>query len=177
MLGGIIGGAAGLAGGILGGISKNKMLKKQMRMVNEQKKENQDWFDRRYNEDATQRADAQAMLARTMEETRRRNRQAAGSQAVTGGTDESVAAAREENSKALAEAASQIAVAGEQRKDSIESKYMERKNQLDETLRTLRGQRQSGLDIANAAIGGAASGFASGMQLENLTKDGKKSES
>ena len=62
MLGGIIGGAAGALGGIFGGISKNKMLKRMRNMINEQKRENQDWYDRRYNEDATQRADAQAIL-------------------------------------------------------------------------------------------------------------------
>ena len=42
MLGGIIGGAAGALGGIFGGISKNKMIKQQMAMINEQKRENQD---------------------------------------------------------------------------------------------------------------------------------------
>ena len=48
MLGGIIGGAAGALGGIFGGISKNKMLKRMRNMINEQKRENQDWYDRRY---------------------------------------------------------------------------------------------------------------------------------
>ena len=82
MLGGIIGGAAGALGGIFGGISKNKMLKKQMAMVNEQKRENQDWYDRRYNEDATQRADAQAILTKTSEMIKQRNQQSAGTQAA-----------------------------------------------------------------------------------------------
>lgn len=65
LLGGILGGVGGAVGGIFGGISKNRQIKEQMKMLNEQKKlvgeqqkENQDWFDRRYNEDATQRAEA-----------------------------------------------------------------------------------------------------------------------
>ena len=165
MLGGIIGGAAGALGGIFGGISKNKMLKKQMAMINEQKRENQDWYDRRYNEDATQRADAQAILTQTADMIRRRNQQSAGAQAVMGGTDESAAAAKEANAKALSDATSQIAVAGAQRKDQIEGQYMERQQQLDETLRNLEGQKQNILDIASNAIGGAANGFASGMGL------------
>lgn len=165
MLGGIIGGAAGALGGIFGGISKNKMLKKQMAMIKEQKRENQDWYDRRYNEDATQRADAQAILTQTADMIRRRNQQSAGAQAVMGGTEESAAAAKEANAKALSDATSQIAVAGAQRKDQIEGQYRERQHELDEKLRELQGQKQSALDIASGAIGGAASGFASGMGL------------
>ncbi len=165
MISGIIGGAAGALGGIFGGISKNKMLKKQMQMINEQKRENQDWYDRRYNEDSTQRADAQAMLTKTAEMIKQRNQQAAGSAAVMGGTEESVAAAKEANAKALSDATSQIVVAGEQRKDQIENQYINRKNQLDETLRELEGQKKSGLDIASDAVGGAVNGFAKGMGM------------
>lgn len=166
MLGGIIGSAAGALGGIFGGISKNKMLKKQMRMINEQKRENQDWFDRRYNEDATQRADAQAILTRTAEMIRKRNQQTAGNAAVTGGTEESVAATKEANAKALSDAVSQIAVAGAQRKDQIEGQYRNRKAGLDETQRALQNQKQNIFDMASNAIGGAASGFANGMELD-----------
>ena len=165
MLGGIIGGAAGALGGIFGGISKNKMLKKQMAMIKEQKRENQDWYDRRYNEDSTQRADAQAILTQTADMIRRRNQQSAGTQAVMGGTEESAAAAKEANSKALSDATSQIAVAGAQRKDQIEGQYRERQQQLDETLRQLQGQKQDGFQMVSNAIGGAANGFASGMGL------------
>lgn len=166
MLGGLIGGALGAVGGILGGISKNRMLKQQQRMVDGQKRENQDWYDRRYNEDSTQRADAQAMLTHTADMIRRRNQQAAGSAAVMGGTDESVAATKEANAKALADATSQIAVAGEQRKDKIEGQYLSRKDALDEQLRALRGQKVDGFGMVSNAIGGAVDGFASGSGLK-----------
>ena len=164
MLGGIIGGAAGALGGIFGGISKNKMLKKMSNMINEQKRENQDWYDRRYNEDATQRADAQAILTQTADMIRRRNQQSAGAQAVMGGTEES-AAAKEANAKALSDATSQIAVAGAQRKDQIEGQYRERQHQLDENLRELEAGKVDGFGMVSNAIGGAANGFASGMGL------------
>ena len=165
MLGGIIGGAAGALGGIFGGISKNKMLKQQMKMVNEQKRENQDWYDSRYNEDATQRADAQRILAITEQNIRNRIRQAAGTAAVMGGTDESVAATKAANAQAMADAASQIAVAGAQRKDQIEGQYRERQHQLDEQLRQLEAGKLNVSDIAGGALGGAADGYRSGMEL------------
>ena len=161
MLGGLIGGALGAIGGIFGSISKNKMLKEQQRMIDGQKRENQDWYDRRYNEDSTQRADAQAMLTHTADLIRQRNQQAAGSAAVMGGTDESVAATKEANAKALADTTSQIAVAGEQRKDKIEGQ-----NALDEQLRALRGQRVDWRSGVSNAIGGAVDGFASGSGLK-----------
>lgn len=175
MLGGIIGAGAGLAGGILGGIGKNKMLKKQMKMVNEQKRENQNWYDRRYNEDSTQRADAQAMLTQTAEAIKASNRNAAGTQAVAGGTDESVAATKEANANALAQTASNIVQQGEQRKDNIENTYRTRQQSLDSQLQQLEGQKSSAFDIASSAIGGAAQGFASGVQVDGLLKQLNKS--
>ena len=163
MLGGIIGGAAGALGGIFGSLSKNKMLKKQQRLVNEMKRENQDWFDRRYNEDATQRADAQAVLTRTSEMIRERNRAAAGAQAVMGGTDESVASAKEANAKALSDATSQIAVSGERRKDQLEGQYRDRAQQLDTLLGELKAGKADGLEMISNALGGAVKGSAAGM--------------
>ena len=157
MLGNIIGAGLGAAGGIFGGISKNKMIKKQLQMLAERQRDNQDWYDRRYNEDATQRADAQRLLTLTEESIKKRNKAAAGTAAVMGGTDESVAAEKEANSKALADTTSQIAASAEQRKDAIEQQYLQKKDALDQAKAELEGQKQNGWDFANNAIGGAAS--------------------
>ncbi len=165
MLGGIIGAAGGALGGVLGGISRNKALKQQMKMVNEQKKENQNWYDRRYNEDATQRADAQAMLTQTAEAIKQRNQASAGSAAVMGGTEESVAATKAANAQAMSDATSKIVVAGEQRKDQIENQYRERNSALDAQLQQLQSQKKDALSIASDAVGGAVNGFAKGSGL------------
>ncbi len=121
---GIIGSAIGAAGAIFGGISASQAMKKAKANVEAQRKKNQDWYDQRYNEDATQRADAQRILTQTEESIKKRNRAATGSAAVMGGTDESVAAAKEANNKALADATSQIAASAEARKDNIEATYL-----------------------------------------------------
>ncbi len=165
MLGGIIGAAGGALGGVLGGISRNKALKQQMKMVNEQKKENQDWYDRRYNEDSTQRADAQAMLTQTAEAIKQRNQASAGSAAVMGGTEESVASTKAANAQAMADATSKIVVAGEQRKGQIENQYRERNNELNQQLQNLQSQKKDALSITSDAIGGAVNGFAKGSGL------------
>lgn len=150
---GIIGSAMGAVGSIFGGLSAAKAMKKMRRSVDAQRKKNQDWFDRRYNEDTTQRADAQRILMQTEESIRNRNRQAAGTAAVMGGTEESVAAEKAANSQVLADATAQIAANADAHKDNIEATYMANDNAFAEQLNQIQqGKAQ--------AISGAVQGLA-----------------
>ena len=151
MLGGLLGGAIGAVGSIFGGLSASKAMKNVKNGLIEQKRQNQDWYNRRYNEDATQRADAQAILTRTEEALKARNRTATGAQAVAGGTEESVAATKASSAQALADAASQIAVNGERRKDVIESQAHSKDEALDQQLNEM--ERQKAGNIAQATMG------------------------
>lgn len=162
LIGSIAGGALGAAGSIFGGISASKAMRRVKKNLQAQKEANQNWYDRRYNEDATQRADAQRILTQTEESIRNRNRQAAGAQAVMGGTDESTAAAKAANAQALADATSQIAVNAENRKDQIEQTYQQRDSQINEALNNLEinkaqaiSQAVQGVTKAGAGIAGA----------------------
>lgn len=161
IIGSAIGGALGVGAGIFGGISASKAMKKVKRNLQGQLRENQNWYDRRYNEDATQRADAQRILAMMGENIRRRNKAAAGVQAVGGGTEESVAAARAANNEALAEAASQIALGGERRKDQIESQYMQTKADLNDKLNNLEQAKAGAVSQAVQGVAQAGSNMAS----------------
>lgn len=154
MVGAIIGGALGLASALYGGYTASQAMKKTKENAEQQQRENQDWYDRRYNEDATQRADAQRILQITNEQIKQRNKAAAGTQAVMGGTEESVAATKEANAQAMADAASQIAVAGEKRKDGIEQQYMAKKGELTDRLSEIEKQKAAAV---SQAVGGAAS--------------------
>lgn len=156
ILGSAIGGSLGIGASIFGGISASKAMKKIKKNLQSQMQENQDWYDRRYNEDATQRADAQRILTMTNENIKQRNQQAAGAQAVMGGTEESVAAAKAANNQALAYATSQIAVNGERRKDQIESQYMQTKADLNDKLNNLEQARAQ--NTAQAVLGVAQAG-------------------
>jgi len=158
-----IGAAIGAAGSIFGGIAGAKAAKKRKRAIERQKKENQDWYNKNYNEDATQRADAQRLLTLTEESIKNRNKAAAGAQAVIGGTDESVAAAKQANNNALADTISQINANAEQRKANIESQYLNRKDNLDDQLQDLEQQRQSNISQAILGVSGAASSIAGGL--------------
>ena len=143
---GLIGSALGAAGSIFGGISASKAMKKAKKNVQEQMQKNQDWYDRRYNEDATQRADAQRILTMTEESIKNRNKQAAGTQAVMGGTDESTAAVKAANNQAL-----------EQRKDQIEQQYLQRDADLNEQLKQLEMGRAQAISGAVQGVTQAAS--------------------
>ncbi len=151
LLGSAIGAGLGAVGGIFGGISASKAMRNVKNNLNAQRRTNQDWYDRRYNEDATQRADAQAMLTRVEESILNRNRQAAGTQAVMGGSGESAAAAK---------AAGNIAVNGERRKDATEAQYQAKDealqqqlndmeiNKASNTAQAIQGVAQAGANIA-----------------------------
>ena len=163
MVGSIVGGGLSAVGSILGGISASKAMKKIKKNLQAQQKANEDWYNRRYNEDATQRADAQRILTMTEESIRNRNRQAAGAQAVMGGTDESVAVAKAANNQALADATSQIAVNAEARKDQIEQTYQQRDAQINDALNNLEMNRAQAIGSAVQGVAQAGSGIASAL--------------
>lgn len=160
LIGSIAGGALGAAGSIFGGISASKAMRRVKKNLQAQKEANQNWYDRRYNEDATQRADAQRILTQTEESIRNRNRQAAGAQAVMGGTDESTAAAKAANAQALADATSQIAVNAENRKDQIEQTYQQRDSQINEALNNLKMNKAQAISQAVQGVAKAGAGIA-----------------
>lgn len=162
LIGGAIGAGISAIGGIFGGISASKAMKKVKRNIEQQQKENQDWYDRRYNEDATQRADAQRMITMVNDSIKKRNKQAAGAAAVMGGSEEAVAMSKEANNQALSDTTSQIVANAEQRKDNIEQQYLNRKADLNQQLNDLQmkkaqntAQAIQGVTSAAQSIGNA----------------------
>lgn len=160
LFGSIAGGALGAVGSIFGGISASKAMRRVKEQLQAQKESNQNWYDRRYNEDATQRADAQRILAQTEESIKNRNRQAAGAQAVMGGTDESTAAAKAANAQALADATSQIAAGADNRKDQIEQTYQQRDSQINGALNNMEINKAQAISQAVQGVAKAGAGIA-----------------
>lgn len=160
IIGSAVGAALSVGSAIIGGLKASEAMNKVKDNIDGQKIKNQSWYDRRYNEDATQRADAQRILTIVNENVKQRNRQAAGAQAVMGGTEESVAAAKAANNAAIAETASQIAAAGDRRKDAIESQYMARDAQLDEQLNNMEVGKANAISQAVQGVAKAGSNIA-----------------
>jgi len=159
-VGGIIGMGMSAAGSIFAGIQAAKAAREVKANIEQQKKENQDWYDRRYNEDATQRADAQRLLTMTEESIKNRNKQAAGAAAVMGGTEESVAAAKAANNEALASTMSQINAQADARKDTIEQQYQQNKSSLNDQMNNMTRERAAGITSAVTGVTDAAGSIA-----------------
>lgn len=151
MLGSLIGAGLGVASSIFGGISARKARRKQERMLAQQEKENQAWYDRKYNEDPTKRADTVRLLTQMQEQIKNRNNAAKGRQAVMGGTEDSTTAVKEANNKTHADTTSQIVAANESRKDAIEGQYHARKDAIQNKRMGLEAEKAA--DTANVAAG------------------------
>ena len=153
--GSVIGGALNLGASIYGGIKQAQAMRDITRNLNAQKAENEVWYQRNYNEDATQRADAQRMITATEESIKNRNRQAQATAAVMGQSNEDVAQQVGANNSAIADTNAQIASAGAARKDNIDSQYRQVKSGLNGQLNQVTQQKaeliaQSAQNAANA---------------------------
>lgn len=160
MIGSIIGAGIGALGSVFGGIAASQAAKKARQGVINSMRANQNWFDRRYNEDALQRADALRTLERTREAIAKRNQRAQGVQAVMGGTEESVQAEREAGADAIANVTSAIAAEGARRKDAIEQQYIQRREGLQDQLNQIEANKAQNISQAIGGVVSAGTGFA-----------------
>ena len=160
MIGALIGAGLGLASSIAGGIANRNARRKQEQMLAQQQRENQAWYDRRYNEDPTKRADTVRLLTQMQEQIKNRNRAAKGRQAVMGGTEDSTTAVKEANNKTLADTTSQIVAANEARKDAIEQQYQQNKRSIQGQQMQMEAEKSA--DTANvvAGVAGTAANIA-----------------
>ena len=160
MIGALIGAGLALASSIAGGIANRKARRKQEQMLAQQQRENQAWYDRRYNEDPTKRADTVRLLTQMQEQIKNRNRAAKGRQAVMGGTEDSTTAVKEANNKTLADTTSQIVAANEARKDAIEQQYQQNKRSIQGQQMQMEAEKSA--DTANvvAGVAGTAANIA-----------------
>lgn len=151
--------------GFLGGITGARAERKVQDSIKKQQRENEDWFNRRYNEDSTQRADAQRILTRTEQMLKDNTRRAAATAAVAGGTDESVAQQKAAAANAVADAAAQISASGDARKDAIEANYLNRDAQLNSQMNESTRARMQHI---GSAVSGALDSAADMMGMGAL---------
>ena len=163
MIGSLIGAGLGLVSSIAGGIANRNARRKQEQMLAQQLRENQAWYDRKYNEDPTKRADTVRLLTQMQEQIKNRNRAAKGRQAVMGGTEDSTTAVKEANNKNVADTTSQIVAANEARKDAIEQQYQQNKRSIQGQQMQMEAEKSA--DTANvvAGVAGTASNIASAL--------------
>jgi len=123
--------AASIGNAIFGSKSAAKQRRQQIAAINKMQQENRNWYNRAYNEDATNRADAQRAITRVNEEAKKRSKAAAGRKAVIGGTDASQAQVQQANANAMGNALGDITARADARKDSIQQQYRSQNQQLE----------------------------------------------
>lgn len=180
LLGTLIGAGTGLVGAGINAIMGARKARAEQRALAQAERDNQQWYDRRYNEVGRERADAQRLLTRMREAQSDRMSRAAGANAVVGGSSARVASEQAAANKAVGDTISQIDAAQEARRDKIEGQYLSRKDNLrNARMRSLAADKANlanaatqagviGANIAASAIGGdGVSGAASAKADES----------
>lgn len=172
MIGAILGAASSIGSSIYGGIKAHKAEKKYKREMAALQKKQNDWYNQRMNEDYTQRADVQRLLNNSREEAEKQISRARASQVLTGGTDESVMAAREAANAGLADTAAQIASQASAYKDAVDQQNQ--KNIADQANRSMQFYTQSAQNAQNAASAGMKAGMdLVGSDISSKLNNGK----
>jgi hypothetical protein len=123
LIGGIIGGIGSAAAGIIGGRAARKAANRNARLLAEAEEDAKAWYDKEYNSNYLDRADARATLAATREMLADRYRAAEGSAAVTGATEESLARQKAAANEALSDVTSNLAQSAEAHKEAVRANY------------------------------------------------------
>lgn len=155
----ILGGAIGLGSSIFGGIKSAQQMQKAEDELRAQRRKNQAWYDRRYNEDYLQTAEAQHMLTEARNEARRQIDAARGAAAVSGNTDVNVNGAYNAANAGLAGTAANIAAQGTARKDAVEGQYLKRDQDISQQFQNMYTGRANNISAA------AGSAMQAGMGL------------
>lgn len=154
MWGALIGAGVSLAGGILGGRAARKAARRKEALLNKMEQENQSWYDRRYNEDYTQTAEALNAMRLMRENADRNVKRSEGVAAVMGGTDESVAQAKAAANEAVGNTLANIAAQGTAQKNAVESQYLNTKANINsQRLGTYDAQAQAAAQAGSQLMG------------------------
>lgn len=170
MWGAIAAAALGTAGSVAGGIMSASAARKQKKELDKQEAENMNWLNRRWGEDATQRADAQYMIEQTRAAARARNRAARGRQAVTGGTQAQVAATEQATNNMMADTAARIAAQGEGARRQAVDTYLARQQNLRAQRVGLQAQQAQNTATAVQGLGQSAAALASSVDDDAMRK-------
>lgn len=181
-----------LASSLIGGASASSAAKDAEERQRLQEAKEEAWYRRKYNENYLDTAAGQALVNRAREYAKENWKRAAGAQAVGGGTDASVAMAKEAGNKMMGDTLSNIAVADQQRKENVDNQHhraQEKFAQMDMNREMQRAQNvtQASQGASNALLsaagalgsaqslkggsnGGVPSGVNGGSALDEMTR-------
>lgn len=185
LIGGIIGGVGSAVAGIVGGNALKKAANRNARLLAEAEEDAKAWYDKEYNSNYLDRADARAALAATREMLADRYRAAEGSAAVTGATDESLARQKAAANETLADVTSNLAQSAEAHKEAVRANYENQKEAIRQEKIGVNNQKaqatvQAAQGLANSAqnvLGGVGDALFGGVADKLLSGAANKIQS
>lgn len=156
-----IGAGLQIGGAVMSGIAGAKAYRNQMKNLRQQEKDNQNWYDRRYNENATERADSVALNEQAKQHFAEQMAQHQGTAAVMGGTNAQLAAEKNAEAAGYANIQAQRQQMADTRKDTIENKYMENKSNIQNKMLEMEAQRAQNIQAAASQMAQAGSSMMS----------------
>ena len=162
MIGSIIGAAAQVGSSIYGAIKSSEANKRAEHLIQSQRGENKKWYEQKMNEDYTQRTDAQNVLRKQRELLQEQYQRARATNAVAGGTDESLALQQAQANETMGETMANIASQASAYKEGVEQQYRAKDDALNQQQIQVEQNKANAIAQAAGQMGSAVSGLVSG---------------
>ena len=164
----LIGAVGGLASSLIGGAASSSAAEAAERRQKQQEAKENAWYTRRYNEDYIDTAAGQNLVRRAKEFAKSQWKKASGAQAVAGGTDASVAMAKEAGNRMMGDTIANIAAADLDRKQRVDEIHRTAEQQFAQN--DINREMQRANNIKEAAQGASNAIFsAAGALAEGAT--------
>lgn len=175
MVGTLIGAAAQVGSSVYGAIKSSQANKKAESLLQNQRDENQKWYDRKMAEDYTQRSDVQSVLQKQRDLLSEQYKRARAANIVGGGTDESLALQQQEANETMGDTMQSIAAQADTYKEGIENQFRAQDAALNQQQIANEQAKAQSIAAAAGQVGSAVSGLmagASGNKSTQLTPSG-----
>ena len=168
MVGTLIGAAAQVGSSIYGAIKSSQANKRAEKLLQNQRDENQKWYDQKMSEDYSQRTDVQNVLRKQRELLNEQYQRARATNVVAGGTDESLALQQQAANDAMGDTMADIAANADTYKEGVENQFRTQDAALNQ--QQIANEQNRAQTIANAAgqVGSAVSGLMTGAVGEKV---------
>lgn len=170
MVGAIIGAAAQIGSSIYGAVKSSQANKRAQAMIQNQRDENQKWYDQKIAEDYTQRSDVQNILRKQRDLLNEQYQRARATNIVAGGTDESLALQQQAANEAMGDTIADIAANASSYKDSIENQYRAQDAALNQQQIGVEQAKAQAIAQAAGQMGSAVGGLVTGGVTDTITK-------
>jgi len=148
-----IAGIGALASAVGGAIASSRVNNKARELIEKQRQDNRNWYNARRAEEYTQRTDAQNVIDKQRQLLEERYKAARATNAVGGGSDESIALQQAAANDSLAQTMSNIASNASAYKENLEREYKAKDDALNQQqAQSFQQQGQASAQAAGQAV-------------------------